>query len=767
MFVGLAGVCLAGAGIVLVLDRPPTPGAATIAVTVIQAALCLYLSRDRSDPGRVVAVVAMAALTAQAGYFFGPSSAFAAVVALGLVMTGVLSVARRTSGWIALAIAAGSQLAIVLLVVTDTIADRSLVPIIVGPHPMWHHVAAHLAIQGIFVAAFLAGRRAQARYRRIAAEVDDATQRAASREALLGEARADYERAIAIARLDEVAAGVRLDDPDDNTHSTLQDSPGAKAPKPVPAPKRATAERAATTTGLEAEQLAVDAWLDAHRSQMRGQYAFALSLCVGGAVLFGIIARDPTAKYVAWACMAGIAAAIALHRVLVGRGRSDQHDWPWVVVAVLAVGPAYSIGLHTGFAAIFATAMFAGGLFRAPQRAERPDRRLAIPIAVCSTHLALFVGVMTGVLGDNGNVPIALPGAPPHEPWIEHALVQSIFVAAFVTGAVVDRRFEHAFARARDAIREAARQDARLRDARAGADAALSSNGALTGATLGRWTLGTLRGRGGMGEVYEASSGDERAAIKVVRRDRLADPVALERFGRETQVLMRVDSPSCARVVDVGLTADPPYVATELVAGPSLSAILRTRERLPADDVAALVGDLARGLRDVHAAGVVHLDIKPSNILHAGDGATPAWRLVDFGVARLLAATDGNDPIAGTPQYMAPEQAAGERVDTRSDLYSLSLVIYRALVGRPAFAGTDRAALVRAARDVGPPDPRPHGIDDGIATCLRIGLAFRPEDRFATATELQKAFAAAFSGTLDDRLRDRGRALLERAPWAR
>jgi serine/threonine-protein kinase len=270
-----------------------------------------------------------------------------------------------------------------------------------------------------------------------------------------------------------------------------------------------------------------------------------------------------------------------------------------------------------------------------------------------------------------------------------------------------------------------------------------------------------------MGGVYEASSGEgERAAVKVVRRDRLADPAALERFGREAQVLMRVDSPSCARVVDLGLAADPPYVATELVAGPSLSAILRTRERLPTDEVAELVGDLARGLRDVHAAGVVHLDLKPSNSLFAGAGATPAWRLVDFGVARLLAAGDGNDPIAGTPQYMAPEQAAGERVDTRSDLYSLTLVIYRALVGRPAFTGTDRAELVRLARDVGPPDPRPFDVDDAIALCLRIGLAFRPEDRFATATELRSAFASAFTGTLDARWCERGRDVLARAPWA-
>jgi serine/threonine-protein kinase len=270
-----------------------------------------------------------------------------------------------------------------------------------------------------------------------------------------------------------------------------------------------------------------------------------------------------------------------------------------------------------------------------------------------------------------------------------------------------------------------------------------------------------LLGRGGMGEVYEADTAGKRVALKLLRADRLGDPLAVERFQQEAQVLVRVASPYCARVIEVSGASAVPYLAMEYVDGPSLSMVLRER-RLERAEIVALVEDLARGLGDVHAAGIVHLDLKPSNVLRGGE----RWMIVDFGIARMLTA-EALRRIAGTPTYMAPEQALGEPLDTRTDLYSLSLILYRAITGRPAYVGSDAAVIAHRARRLGPPDPRDvANIDDDLALVLRIGCAAALEDRFATAAELQAAFVGALSGHLDPAVRDRGNALLARAPWS-
>jgi hypothetical protein len=116
---------------------------------------------------------------------------------------------------------------------------------------------------------------------------------------------------------------------------------------------------------------------------------------------------------------------------------------------------------------------------------------------------------------------------------------------------------------------------------------------------------------------------------------------------------------------------------------------------------------------------------------------------------------------------MAPEQALGERLDTRTDLYSLSLILYRAIAGRPAFMGADAAVIAHHARTVGPPDPRElASISDDLALVMRLGLAPNMKDRFVDAAELRTAFLGALGGRLDERIRARGRDVLGRSPWA-
>jgi serine/threonine-protein kinase len=370
------------------------------------------------------------------------------------------------------------------------------------------------------------------------------------------------------------------------------------------------------------------------------------------------------------------------------------------------------------------------------------------------------------VIPDLGNVPTLEPYRSLGDAVALHVLMMSIYVGAFAVGRVVDRRYEALLQRAEEASREAAHKLAQLADAREELDVLLAreQQGIFSGLRLGAYRLGPLLGRGGMGEVYEAT-GDDGApvALKLVRGDRVADPRNLRLFLDEAEALGRVRSPHVARILAVGgIEQELPFIAMEYIDGQTLGDVLRGG-RLPAGEAASLLRDVARGLADVHDAGVLHLDVKPHNVI-LGEGGT--WKLVDFGVARRVGAADARH-VMGTPAYMAPEQAMGEAVDARTDLYSLCTVAYRALTGRPPFVGGDATAIARTARAVGPPDPRRYAsLPDDVVLALRVGLAARPEDRFADARELSAAFAKAFVLQLPPAFRLRARELLVRCPWA-
>jgi serine/threonine-protein kinase len=347
-----------------------------------------------------------------------------------------------------------------------------------------------------------------------------------------------------------------------------------------------------------------------------------------------------------------------------------------------------------------------------------------------------------------------------------------VYLGAFFAGSVVDRSYQALTVRAEATARDAAAKEALLVTARAELDRALSGagEGLFTGTRVAGYLVGRLLGRGGMGEVYEGREvdGDERVAIKLLRRDRLGDARALRRFTIEASALRRVHSPYVAAVRYVsGADDDVSCIAMEYIDGVSLSALLRERERLEPRLVRSVIEDVGRGLHDVHRAGVIHRDVKPQNILLTDQGPGQRWKLVDFGAAKLVGpeAATTHHVIIGTPRYMAPEQVAG-RADARSDLYSLCLVAYRALTGRPAFGGRDPVEIARVAAAGGPPDPSALvEISPDVALCLRIGLAAKPEDRFATASELLAAFDAAFDDRLEPHVRARARELLRRAPW--
>jgi Protein kinase domain len=251
--------------------------------------------------------------------------------------------------------------------------------------------------------------------------------------------------------------------------------------------------------------------------------------------------------------------------------------------------------------------------------------------------------------------------------------------------------------------------------------------------------LGRL-GAGGMGRVFLGVSAAGRpVAVKVVHAELAADPEFRTRFSTEVAAARKVSGLFTALVVDADVDAPVPWLATSYVAGPSLSEAVRNSGPLTAWSLLALAAGLAKSLTAIHAAGVVHGDLKPSNVLLAPDGP----RVIDFGISQAAEAA----PLAraglvvGTPSFMAPEQAAGEEVGPRSDVFSLGAVLAFAATGRKPFgAGPPAAVLERVVRVAADLEDAPAAVRPLIEQCLAKDPLRRP-----TAAELLARVTAAQS----------------------
>ena len=281
--------------------------------------------------------------------------------------------------------------------------------------------------------------------------------------------------------------------------------------------------------------------------------------------------------------------------------------------------------------------------------------------------------------------------------------------------------------------------------------AALVSSGnaaTLIGAVLAeRYLVQEKLGEGGMGEVYLAEHVrmKRKVAVKLMRSWMVGDPLAVSRFHREAENASQITHPNVAQVYDFGETADGMiYLAMEYVPGEPLSNILDREGRLHAVRAAEIVRQTADALSAAHHLGILHRDLKPDNVMIARSRAgTDVVKLVDFGIARAMSRGTqqftSTGMIVGTPDYMSPEQLAGDKLDERSDLYALALIAFRAITGHGAFPeGATGEALIarltnnaRRLADVFPSIEWP----EALQAAFDRALAADPERRYADAVE--------------------------------
>jgi eukaryotic-like serine/threonine-protein kinase len=262
----------------------------------------------------------------------------------------------------------------------------------------------------------------------------------------------------------------------------------------------------------------------------------------------------------------------------------------------------------------------------------------------------------------------------------------------------------------------------------------------------GRYELQDLAGTGGMSSVYRAKDAvlERTVAIKILHEHFSDDPEYVERFRREARALAQLNHPNIVTVIDRGEFEGRQFIVFEHVDGETLKALIDREGPLPVDQALSLVHQIARGLAFAHEHGVVHRDVKPHNVLIDEDGVA---KVTDFGIARSVDPADGlteTGALLGTSEYIAPEQASGQRVDERSDQYSLGTVLYELLAGEPPFGGDN--FMVVAMRHIQEPvpsvrDARPD-VSPRLDAIVARAMAKRPEDRFPTTEGMMAALEA-------------------------
>ena len=281
------------------------------------------------------------------------------------------------------------------------------------------------------------------------------------------------------------------------------------------------------------------------------------------------------------------------------------------------------------------------------------------------------------------------------------------------------------------------------------------------GKTLGKVHINDLIARGGMAEVYTGTHESfGLVAVKVMRGLLERDSDQLARFKREADVVSELKHPNIVQMMDYTVEDETPCITMEYVDGPSLAAYLKSmhekKQRLPIGLVSQLLGGIASALDYAHSKGIIHRDIKPANVLLRSqtkhitlDEPLPLDVepvLTDFGLVRLLDSTmhTTTGSVSGTPAYMSPEQSRGEKVDKRTDIYSLGIMLYEMLAGAVPFQADTTFGMLM--KHINEPPPIIKGISSDLQALVDRALAKDPSLRYNSAGELAAEFNAVFSG---------------------
>ncbi|MCX5744848.1 MAG: serine/threonine-protein kinase [Proteobacteria bacterium] len=546
---------------------------------------------------------------------------------------------------------------------------------------------------------------------------------------------------------------------------TVPTPPTSTPSPPTPSDERALeqASRSASRSILTPEE-----GMRAFEARRLWTFAVALAaLCTGSFAIVLGLGGDPFGQRLH---LAGLGLTALAAGVYAAAYRDPARYRPNVALVViytsmLATGSGFVYwGVFSGF---FGVVTVSGYAFASG--ATRRNVVLATSVSV-GFHFGIGLAQAIGWLGDHALV-VPSSSFSPTGQLVMLILLQVITIGAIAGGRDAQAKMRTVLDEHDAALRELSRRDAQLAEAHEAArDARGLSEGRYSGQLLGRFRLGAILGRGAMGEVYEAE--DEArlgCAVKVLAAHLLADETAIRRFHREAQVIAALDAPNIVRMIEVSPPdAAVPFLAMERLAGEDLAARLKARPIWDAREVAPVIAQIAAGLAIAHRAGVVHRDLKPSNLFAALSPGGETWKVLDFGVAKLSTgdATLTVGQLIGTPGYMAPEQARGEDLDERADVYALAVIAYRLLTGRPTVIPGALPAMIHEVVFRMPPAPSQLAVVSPQVEAVRaVGLAKARGQRFATALELGAALTAAVDGRLGADVMARAAAIEARTPW--
>ncbi|HVF04407.1 MAG TPA: Stk1 family PASTA domain-containing Ser/Thr kinase [Frankiaceae bacterium] len=267
----------------------------------------------------------------------------------------------------------------------------------------------------------------------------------------------------------------------------------------------------------------------------------------------------------------------------------------------------------------------------------------------------------------------------------------------------------------------------------------------------GRYEVGEPLGQGGMAEVLRGR--DTRlgrdVAVKILRPELASDPTFIARFRREAQAAASLNHPNIVSVFDTGDDTGTPFIVMEYVEGRTLRDILRTQGRMMPQRALEIVADVCAAVEHAHQQGLVHRDIKPANVMINSAGTV---KVMDFGIARALSASSSTmtqtAAVVGTAQYLSPEQARGEHVDARSDVYSTGCLLYELLTHQPPFTGDSAVAVAyqHVLEDPDLPSTLNPDIEPAVEAVVMKSMAKNPGNRYQSAAEMRDDLLRAAAG---------------------